>query len=191
MIRIFAALVTLACCACSVTYVPPPKPIPPLTEPTVAPTFQTTAGEAAGNVDCPTTTGDGSYRLFGAPAEDFNAGHQGKQLLIRCSTDLKVIIMQIDVAPAAPANQALAAALRELPSDLKPIYDHTQTSCRNLQYQSQTLQSELGGDDPQGIVNVELESALTSGQTYDPNQVDTMVIHQQYDLNQVRPCLRG
>lgn len=191
IVRRLLISLTVLCCACSVTYVPPPKPIAPINEPSAAPTFKTSPGEAAGNVDCPTTTGGGSYQLFGASAPDFNAAHQGGIPLVRCSTDLKVIIMQLDISPPAPAAQVLATAEKELPADLKPIYDRTATGCRNLQFQSAMLQQVLGSDDPQGIVNVELESALAPSQAYDPNQVDTAVIHQQYDLNQVRPCLRG
>jgi hypothetical protein len=49
----------------------------------------------------------------------------------------------------------------------------------------------LGSDDPDGVVNLELESALATDFKYDPGQVDTVVIHQQYELNQSRPCIRG
>ena len=175
---------------CSVTYVQP-RTAPALTEPTAPPTFATTSGEAAGNVGCPATVGTGSsYGLFGAAAADFNAAHQGASPLIRCSTDLKVVIMQLDLAPGS-ADGALAAARAQLPSDLKPVYDRSETTCRQLQFESSSLATLLGKDDPQGVVNVELESALVPDFKYDATRVDTVVIHQQYDLNQVRPCLRG
>jgi hypothetical protein len=185
-------LATLLLAGCSVAYVPPPKQLPPITEPTVAPTFATSRGEAAGNVECPTTVGSAAgYTLFGAAAADFNAGHPGSSLLLRCATDLKVIVIQLDQTPPVTAAQALARAERELPADVKQVYDKSDAGCGNLQFQSRTLATQLGADDPDGVVNIELESALATNQKYDPQQVDTVVIHQQYDLNQVRPCIRG
>ncbi len=184
------ALVLLA--GCSVTYVQP-KPLPPiLTEPTVPPSQAASRGEAAGNTACPSTIGSAAgYTLFGAPAADFNAGHPGSSLLVRCSTDGKVIVLQLDISPPVPAAQALAIARRQLPGDVQPVYDRVEPTCRDVQLQSGTLATRLGTDDPDGVVNIELESALASGFKYDPTQVDTAVIHQQYELRQTRPCIRS
>jgi hypothetical protein len=133
----------------------------------------------------------GGYTLFGAPAPDFNAGHAGSSPLLRCATDGKVIVIQLDILPPSATASALATARRQLPSDLTPVYDRTVANCRTLQFQSKTLARVLGSDDPDGVVNIELESALAAGFAYDPKRVDTAVIHQQYDLNQTRPCLRS
>jgi hypothetical protein len=186
------AALALLLAACSVTYVPPPKPIPAIVEPSVAPSFATSKGEAAGNVDCPSTSGSAAnYSLFGAPAADFNAGHPGPSVVARCATDLKVIVIQLDLTPPVTATQAMAAARQLLPADLKQVYDKSDANCGNLQFQSRILAAQLGGDDPDGVVNIEFESVLAANQKYDPKQVDTVVIHQQYNLNEVRPCIRG
>jgi len=177
--------------ACSVTYVPPPKGIPAITEPAPPPSAPTSKGEAAGNVACPTTASAGAaYTGFGAAAADFNAGHQGQNLLVRCSTDLKVIVLQLDISPASDAANALAMARGELPNDLKPIYDRAAPTCRDLQFQSATLRSMLGVDDPDGVVNIELESALAPNLAYSDNKVDMALIHQQYNLGETQPCIR-
>ena len=190
--RLLALPLLLALAACSVTYVPPPKGLPPITAPSIAPSAPATKGEAAGNVTCPTTTtpAPAAYTGFGAPVADFNAGHQGQNLLVRCSTDLKVIVLQLDISPAADAANALAQAERQLPPDLKPVYDKSDVTCRDLQFQSATLKQLLGPDDPDGVVNIELESALQAGFKYDDNNVDTAVLHQQYNLGETQPCLR-
>jgi hypothetical protein len=177
--------------ACSVSYVPPPKGLPPILAPSVAPSIATSKGEAAGNVACPTTIGSsGGYTGFGAPAAEFNAGHQGTTPLIRCATDLKVIIYQLDISPGTTGDAALADAEKQLPSDLTPVYDKSGGTCRDLQFQSATLASLLGSDDPDGVVNIELESALAPNFTYNPTAVDTAVIHQQYNLHETRDCIR-
>ena len=193
MTRILAAgTALLLLFACSVTYVAPKPLLPILKEPTAAPTLAPSRGAAAGNVECSRAVGSGSgYGLFGAPAADFNAAHPGSSLLIRCATDGKVIVLQLDISPAAPAAAVLATARRQLPADLKPVYDRSDVNCRNLQFKSATLASILGPDDPDGVVNIELESALATGFKYDAGRVDTVVIHQQYELNQTAPCLRG
>ncbi len=186
----FLALALLA--GCSVTYVPPKKLPPILTEPTIQPSLATSRGEAAGNIACPTTIGSAAgYTLFGASAPDFNAGHPGSSSLVRCSTDGKVIVLQLDISPAAPSAEALAIARRQLPADVQPVYDRVQLTCRDVQLQSRTLAAMLGSDDPDGVVNIELESALATGFKYDPGHIDTAVIHQQDDLNQPRPCIRS
>jgi hypothetical protein len=186
-------LLPLLLASCAIRYVapnPPPPSQPPA--PSAAPTGGQFRGEAAGNVDCPTTIGtSGAYGLFGARAEDFNAAHQGPPVLARCSKDGKVIVLQLDIAPPGPALAALASARKQLPSDLKLVYDRTQSSCRDLQYRSEILASQLGADDPEGIVNIELESALAANFKYDGNHVDTAVIHQLFALNQSSDCLRG
>jgi hypothetical protein len=190
---LFSALLgLLVLTGCSINYVAP-KPAPaPVTSPTTAPSYPTSRGEAAGNIACPATIGSaGGYTLFGAPAPDFNAGHAGSSPLLRCATDGKVIVIQLDISPPSATANALATAQRQLPSDLTPVYDRTAANCRNLQFQSKTLARVLGSDDPDGVVNIELESALATGFAYDPKRVDTAVIHQQYELNQSRPCLRG
>jgi hypothetical protein len=148
-------------------------------------------GEAAGNVDCSTSIGStAGYTLFGAKMEDFNAAHQGAGLLVRCSNDGKVIVLQIDVSPPASAAAALTTVRKQLPADLKLVYDKTQATCRDLQYRSAILAGQLGQDDPQGVVNIELESALAANFKYDGGQVDTVVVHQLYALNQSSACLR-
>jgi hypothetical protein len=190
LVPVCLALALLA--GCSVTYVPPKQLPPILTAPTIPPSQAPSRGEAAGNTACPTTIGSAAgYTLFGAPAADFNAGHQDKPLLVRCSTDGKVIVLQLDISPPVPAAQALAIARRQLPGDVQPIYDRVEPTCRDVQLQSATLASLLGADDPDGVVNIELESALATGFTYNPGQVDTAVIHQQYELRQTRPCIRS
>lgn len=192
MNRIPALALLLLLSACSVSYVPPPKGIPPLTEPSAAPSAPATKGGAAGNVTCPNTTSAGAaYTGFGAPVGDFNFGHQGQNLLVRCSNDLKVIILQLDITPATNAANALAIAEKQLPGDLKPVYDKSAATCRDLQFQSATLKSLLGVDDPDGVVNIELESALAPNFAYDDNHVDTAVIHQQYDLGETQSCIRN
>ena len=102
-----------------------------------------------------------------------------------------MIVLQLDMSPSVTADQALALARRQLPSDLKPIYDHSLANCRDVQLQSVQLASLLGSDDPDGVVNLELESALATNFKYDGNHVDTVVLHQQDELNQTRPCVRG
>jgi hypothetical protein len=190
LLPVFLAVVLLA--GCSVTYVPPKQLPPVLTEPTVPPSQAASRGEAAGNIACPTTIGSAAgYTLFGAPAPDFNAGHQGASLVVRCANDGKVIVLQLDISPPVPAAQALAIARRQLPGDLQPVYDRAEPTCRDVQLQSGTLASILGGDDPDGVVNIELESALATGFKYDSGKVDTAVIHQQYELRQTRPCIRS
>lgn len=187
-----ACLALLLLAGCSITYVPPKKLPPILTEPTAPPSQSPSRGEAAGNLDCPKTIGSATgYTLFGAPAPDFNAGHQGSSPLIRCATDGKVIVLQLDISPPATAAQALAIARRQLPGDVQPVYDHLLLNCRDVQLQSRTLVAMLGSDDPGGVVNIELESALAISFKYDPSHVDTAVIHQQDELNQPRPCLRS
>jgi hypothetical protein len=184
------ALVLLA--GCSISYVPPKKLPPILTEPTIAPSQATSKGEAAGNTACSKTIGSASgYTLFGAPAPDFNAGHPGSSALTRCATDGRVIVLQLDIAPAVQAADALVMARRQLPVDLQPVYDRVQPTCRDVQLQSRILAAMLGSDDPDGVVNIELESALATDFKYDPSHVDTAVIHQQDDLNQPRPCIRS
>lgn len=186
----FLAIALLA--GCSVTYVTPKKLPPVLTEPTLPPSQAPSRGEAAGNIDCPKTIGSASgYTLFGAPAPDFNAGHQGSSPLLRCANDGKVIVVQLDLVPPITAAQALTNARRQLPADVKPVYDHLQVSCRDIQLQSKTLAAMLGSDDPDGVVNIELESALATAFRFDPARVDTAVIHQLDELNQPRPCVRG
>ncbi len=186
----FLALTLLA--GCSIAYVPPKKLPPILTEPTIPPSQSPSRGEAAGNIDCPNKIGTATgYTLFGAPAPDFNAGHQGSSPLVRCATDGKVIVLQLDISPALPAAQALAIARRQLPGDVQPVYDRLKLTCRDVQLQSRTLAALLGSDDPDGVVNIELESALATDFKYDPGRVDTAVIHQQDELNQTRPCVRG
>ena len=54
-----------------------------------------------------------------------------------------------------------------------------------------SLATLLGSDDPDGVVNIELESALAANFKYDATNVDTAIIHQQADLNVPRPCARG
>jgi len=191
--RLLPAVLALALVAgCSVTYVPPKKLPPILTEPTILPSQATSRGEAAGNIACPTTIGSAAgYTLFGAPAPDFNAGHPGSTSLVRCATDGKVIVLQLDISPSAPSAEGLAIARRQLPADLQPVYDRVQLTCRDVQLQSKTLAAMLGPDDPDGVVNIELESALAVDFKYDPGHIDTAVIHQQDDLNQPRPCIRG
>ena len=194
MTRLFAAAGAglLLLSACSVSYVVP-KPLPTdIKEPTLAPTLAPSRGAAAGNVDCSKAVGPGgAYGLFGAPAADFNAAHPGGSLLVRCATDGKVIVVQLDLAPATSAATALATARRQLPTDLRLVYDKRDSTCRSLQFQSAILASILGADDPDGVVNVELESALATDFKYDAGRVDTAVLHQQYELNQTAPCLRG
>jgi len=190
--RLFLLPLLLLLTACGVSYVPPPKGLPPIVAPTLAPSSTPGKGQAAGNVDCPTTVGSAAgYTGFGASAADFNAGHAGQGLLIRCSNDLKVIVLQLDVVPATNAAGALAFAEKQLPGDLKPVYDKSDATCRDLQFQSATLKTLLGADDPDGVVNIELESALQPGFKYDGNSVDTAVIHQQYDLGQTQACIRS
>jgi hypothetical protein len=190
--RLPAIALLLLLTACSVTDVPPPKGLPAIAEPSAAPSGPATKGQAAGNVNCPNTTSSGGvYTGFGAPVVDFNAGHQGQNLLVRCSNDLKVIILQLDISPATDAANALAIAERQLPGDLKPVYDKSAPTCRDLQFESATLKSLLGADDPDGVVNIELESALAPSFAYDDNKVDTAVIHQQYNLGETQPCIRG
>jgi hypothetical protein len=190
--RLLPVSLALLLAACSVTYVPPKQVPPALTEPTIAPSLAPSRGEAAGNLACPTTVGSAAgYTLFGAPAPDFNAGHQGSPPLVRCATDGKVIVLQLDISPAMPAAQALAVARRQLPADVKPVYDRVEATCRDVQLQSATLASLLGADDPDGVVNIELESALATDFKYDPTRIDTAVIHQQYELRQTRPCIRS
>ena len=188
MVALSAALLA----GCSVTYIPPRAPPPTLAPlPSVGPSAAAFPGEAAGNVDCSAAMGSAAgYTQFGARAEDFNAAHQGSQFLARCSNDGKVIVLQLDIAPPSAASAALASALKQLPGDLKPVYDRTQASCRELQYQSSALAKQLGADDPQGVVNIELESALAPNFKYDGGQVDTVVVHQLYALNQSSACLR-
>jgi hypothetical protein len=191
--RLLPALVgLLVLSGCGISYIAP-KPTPaPVTVPTLAPSYPASRGEAAGNVACPTTIGNaGGYSLFGALAPAFNAGHGGSSPLLRCATDGKVIVVQLDISPPSATASALATAKRLLPADLTPVYDKTDANCRSLQFQSKILAGVLGSDDPDGVVNIELESALATGFAYDPEQVDTAVIHQQYELNQTRPCLRG
>ena len=193
MTRLLAAgSALLLLSACGVSYVQP-KPLPAvITEPTLAPTLAPSRGAAAGNVDCSKVIGPGgAYGLFGAPAADFNAAHLGGALLVRCATDGKVIVVQLDLAPATSAATALATARRQLPADLKLVYDRRDPTCRSLQFQSAILASVLGADDPDGVVNIELESALATDFKYDAGRVDTAVLHQQYELNQTAPCLRG
>jgi hypothetical protein len=193
LIRLSSAVLAMALLAgCSVTYVAPPKPLPALTEPTLAPSQAPSRGAAAGNVDCSKAVGSAAgYTLFGAPAPDFNAGHPGATPLMRCATDGKVIILQLDISPAVTADRVLAIARQQLPPDLKPVYDHSQLNCRDIQLQSAQLASVLGSDDPDGVVNIELESALAVNFKYDGSHVDTVVLHQQDELNQTRPCIRS
>jgi hypothetical protein len=196
LIRLLTAGLALALLAgCSITYVAPPKPqkpLPLLTEPTLAPTQAPSRGAAAGNVDCSKTVGStAGYTLFGAAAPDFNAGHPGAALLLRCATDGKVIVLQLDLSPAMTADQALVIARRQLPSDLKPVYDRSLLNCRDVQLQSAKLSAVLGTDDPDGVVNIELESALATNFKYDGSHVDTIVLHQQDELKQVQPCVRN
>jgi hypothetical protein len=143
-------------------------------------------------VDCSKALASaGAYGLFGARAEDFNAAHPGSTALIRCSNDGKVIVLQLDVAPPSTASAALAAARKQLPNDLRLVYDKTQSTCRDLQYRSAILAGQLGADDPEGVVNIELESALAPDFKYNGNRVDTAVIHQLFAVNQSSACLRG
>ena len=189
---IAALPLTLLLMACSITYVPPPKALPPIAAPSAAPSLPATRGEEAGNVACPTAVGSGAgYTGFGASAGDFNAGHQGQALLVRCASDLKVIILQLDINPATDAANALAEAERQLPGDLTQVYDKSFPTCRQLQFKSATLKSLLGDDDPDGVVNIELETALAPGFRYDDRSVDTAVLHQQYNLGETEACLRG
>jgi len=184
-----ALLVVVVVAGCGVKYVAPPRPLATLPPPTATPGPQ--RGEAAGNVECSKASAAGTYGLFGAPAPAFNSAHAAQPLLIRCSNAGKVIALQMDLVPAMTAANALAAARRQLPTDLKLVYDHTQATCRDLQFQSATLASVLGPDDPDGAVNVELDSTLQYGFRYRPDAVDTVAIHQLNALNSSAPCLRG
>lgn len=186
------ALSAVLVAGCSVTYIAPSparRTLPPA--PSVAPSASAFPGEAAGNVDCSKSIGSkAGYTLFGAKAEDFNAAHQGDGLLIRCSNDGKVIVLQIDISPPASAAAVLSTTRKQLPGDLKLVYDKTQATCRDLQYRSAILAGQLGQDDPQGVVSIELESALAADFKYDGGHVDTVVVHQLYGLNQSSACLR-
>jgi hypothetical protein len=91
--------------------------------------------------------------------------------------------------PPVVAATAVGLALAELPADVKLVYDFTQTQCRNLQYQSQTLASEMGADNPDGIADIQLESPLSStglGLTFQPDSVETAHID-LLDASGVKP----
>ena len=71
------------------------------------------------------------------------------------------------------AEAALQLALGELPDDAKQLYDHTHSGCRTLQYQSAELAHELGSDDTDGRVGVELEGESAN---YDGNAVSLVLM---------------
>ncbi len=97
-------------------------------------------------------------------------GHVG----IRCSNDNHLIVEQLYLDQPTTADKALALAVAELPEDAKQLYDHPHPSCRTLQYQSQQLAKELGPDDPQGVIGIELLNATSA--TYDPSAVGLAIL---------------
>jgi len=149
-----------------------------------------TAGDI-GNINCPTEAGSANGLTgFGATIGAWNATHErdpqylswGPKLrdgrrtypIVRCSNDGRVIAIERHIYPPVTATKALASARTELPVDVKLIYDFTQAQCRNLQYQSQTLASEMGADNPEGIADIQLESPLVGSEaTYHATTVDT------------------
>jgi hypothetical protein len=155
----------------------------------------TTPGDI-GNVNCSTKAGSAAGLTgFGATIGAWNATHErdpkylswgpvlgdGRRMYstVRCSNDGLVIVVQEHIYPAVTATRALALARAELPSDVKLVYDFTQAQCRNLQYQSQTLASEMGAGNPDGIANIQLEVPLPSvgtDLTYDADNVGTIYI---------------
>jgi|GEM_PF-3887450 hypothetical protein len=165
--------------------------------------FVAACGEAApssatgqtgiGNVNCSTDAGPATgLTKFGATIGAWNATHvRDAQYLswgpllpdgertyptVRCSTDGRVIVIQVHMNPPVAAATAVGLALAELPADVKMVYDVTQAQCRNLQYQSQALASEMGADNPDGIADIQLESPLPSaglGLTFQPDSVET------------------
>jgi hypothetical protein len=96
--------------------------------------------------------------------------------IVRCSKDGRVIALERHIYPPVAAASALAAAKSELPADVRVVYDITQAQCRNVQYRSAMLASEMGSDNSDGIADVQLESPLPdvgSDLTYHPDRVDT------------------
>ena len=143
-----------------------------------------------GNVNCSTESGSANgWTEFGATIGAWNASHErdpnylewgpklgdGRRMypIVRCSNDGRVIALERHIYPPVTAAGALAAAKGELPADVKVVYDVTQAECRIVQYQSATLASEMGNDNPDGIADIQLESPIISGLTYDPASIGT------------------
>jgi hypothetical protein len=105
---------------------------------------------------------------------DYTISSVPGHIAIRCSTDNYVIVEQIFLSAPMPATQALSIGLNELPKDAKNVYDHPHDGCRTLQYQSQQLAQQLGLDDNDGRVGIELEGDATK--PYDPASVTLILI---------------
>ena len=144
-----------------------------------------------GNVNCSTDAGSASgWTKFGASIRAWNATHErdpnyrewGPKLgdgrrtypTVRCSNDGRVIVVERHTFPPVPAEVALSGAKSELPTDVKVVYDVTQAQCRNVQFQSQALATEMGADNLGGIADVQLESPINGADaTYHADNIDT------------------
>lgn len=144
---------------------------PPATvTPPVALSPSSTPGPCAAGNAASTSVG----APIGATATDWQAAHGADPSLVAmCSTGRVVQIVE-RLSPAAPADAsvgavagipllrkdtALAAAERLLPADQTMTDDVTTPSCRVLRFASTALATELGSDDPEGLVDVVLASA--------------------------------
>src|SRR5438876_293214 len=94
----------------------------------------------------PTAVRDPNYREWGPKLGDGRRTYP----TVRCSNDGRVIVVERHKFPPVPAEVALSGAKSELPTDVKVVYDVTQAQCRNVQFQSQALATEMGADDLEG-----------------------------------------
>jgi hypothetical protein len=77
----------------------------------------------------------------------------------------------------------LELAFGELPADVQTVYDHPHDKCRLVQMRSAELSQTLGSDDPTGVVNIDLETAIGAAPNIDAVHIDL------YDaLNQDNGC---
>jgi len=93
---------------------------------------------------------------------DYVIGTIAGRVTVHCSNDGYVIVEEIRPVFASPAGQAVRVALTDVPDDGQKVYDHVHARCRLLQYSSLELARQLGSDDPDGRVDIMLQSDGTA-----------------------------
>ncbi len=122
----------------------------------------------------------------GPQGSDYTLGTVSGRVSVRCSPADFVVVEAIDLTFDVPGGRALQYALSELPADSKRVYDHTHPACRQLQYQSRRLASQLGAEDPAGLADIVLQSSTN---TY-ISSVAVVTLETATTLNSdARPCL--
>jgi hypothetical protein len=80
----------------------------------------------------------------------------------------RILQYTLQLPRSTPFARASAAALAELPPDLRPVWQQQRASCLQAAYTSRTLAIDLAEvGDPRGAVLVEYRSGVTAGGAWD------------------------